>query len=93
MRTGFIAVAAFVSSLVLTTTALAQAQNVVPQAGGAGGDTATGSSGLQTTTLPSVFQFVTRRAGIGPGGFRQLCDDPSDPRLITGECDAAEIGQ
>jgi hypothetical protein len=60
-----------------------------------GGSPVGATPGQQSTqvVLPSVFQFVTRRAGIGPGGFQQLCDDPLDPRLTTGECSAANIAQ
>ena len=85
--------AALASSLVFSTGTLAQAQNVSPQASATGGGTATGSGAQQTTTLPGAFTFITRRAGIGPGGFNQLCDDPLDPRVFTNECSAAGIGQ
>jgi len=30
---------------------------------------------------------------LGPGSFLQLCNDPLDPRLITGECSAASIAE
>lgn len=102
-----VAAAALGSSLVLTTTALAQ--NVVTPGSGNAGAT-TGSAAQQRSsnagattgppgqeqfqaTLPSAFQFTTRRAGMGPGGFNQLCDDPLDPRVFTDECNAAGIGE
>ena len=90
MRKALIATMALGGSLVLTTAALAQAQ--LRQNTGIAVGAPPGQQGAQPV-LPSVFQFVTRRAGIGAGGFRQLCDDPLDPRLATGECDAAGIGQ
>lgn len=107
MRTSPVATAALASSLVMmATTALAQ--NVSTQGSNAGVNTGssgqqrsgntgpnTGSFGQdqQQVTLPSAFTFTTRRAGMGPGGFTQLCDDPLDPRLSTNECSAAGIGQ
>jgi len=93
MRPGLIAGAAFVLSLGLATSALAQAQNVAPPGTGNAGAAAPAGQQQFQATLPSVFQFITRRAGIGPGGFNQLCDDPLDPRAFTNECSAAGIGQ
>jgi hypothetical protein len=96
MRTVLIAALASVSSLVLATEALAQTVNTqatiaIPNANVNAG----APPGQQQTqiTLPSAFLFATRRAGIGPGGFTQLCDDPLDPRAFTNECSAAGIGQ
>ena len=108
MKRVLIATAALASSLVLATTAPAQTVNTQGSGNNVGANTGaaaqqrssnvganTGPSGQEQfqATLPSVFQFSTRRAGIGPGGFSQLCDDPLDPRLFTGECSAAGIGQ
>jgi hypothetical protein len=108
MKSVFVATAALALSLVLATTASAQTvntqaggNNVGANAGAAAQQRSpttganTGPSGQDQfqATLPSVFQFNTRRAGIGPGGFSQLCDDPLDARLATGECNAAGIGQ
>jgi hypothetical protein len=96
MRTVLIAALASVSSLVLATEALAQTVNTqatiaIPNANVNAG----APPGQQQTplTLPSAFLVATRRAGIGPGGFTQLCDDPLDPRAFTNECSAAGIGQ
>ena len=107
MKRVLIAAAALASSPVLATSA--SAQNVNTQSGGnigantgvavqQGSSNAAANTGACSqqqfqTTLPSIFQFNTRRAGIGPGGFSQLCDDPLDARLSTGECSAAGIGQ
>ena len=89
MRAALIAAAASVSSLALATGALAQ--TTTPQGGAA---PAPSSQQQQVqATLPNAFTFTTRRAGTGPGGYRQLCDEPLDPRLFTGECDAAGIAQ
>jgi hypothetical protein len=88
MRNALIAAAASVLSLALVTGALAQ--TATPQGGAA---PAPSSQQQAQATLPSAFTFTTRRAGTGPGGYTQLCDDPLDPRLFTGECSAAGIGQ
>jgi len=94
MKAALIAAAASVLSLALVTGALAQ--TATPQGGAA---PAPSSQQQQVqATLPSAFTFTTRRAGTGPGGYTQLCDDPLDPRLFThaqpsGECSAAGIGQ
>jgi hypothetical protein len=108
MKSVFVATAALALSLVLATTASAQTVNTQAGGNNVGANTGaaaqqrspttganTGPSGQDQfqATLPSVFQFNTRRAGIGPGGFSQLCDDPLDARLATGECNAAGIGQ
>src|SRR4051794_38467744 len=90
MRKALTAATALGGSLVLATAALAQAQ--LQQNTGIAAGAPSGQQSSQVV-LPSVFQFVTRRAGIGAGGFAQLCDDPLDPRLITGECSAASIAQ
>src|SRR5215207_5244866 len=99
MKSVFVATAALALSLVLATTASAQTVNTQAGGNNVGANTGaaaqqrspttganTGPSGQDQfqATLPSVFQFNTRRAGIGPGGFSQLCDDPLDARLATG---------
>ena len=80
--------AAALGSLLVAAPALAQ--NVTIQTGNVN----PGSSAQPQGTLPNVFGVLNiRRAGMGPGGFNQLCDDPLDPRLVTGECSAAAIAQ
>lgn len=108
MKRFFTATAALASPLVLAATAHAQTVNTQGSGNNVGANTGaaaqqrTGNVGANAgpsgqepfqATLPSVFQFNTRRAGIGAGGFSQLCDDPLDARLATGECSAAGIGQ
>ncbi len=92
MRAALIAAAASVLSLTLVTGALAQTASTLDSSAGAA-SAGSFSQTQQSTTLPGAFLFTTRRAGIGPGGFEQLCDDPLDPRLFTGECSAARIAQ
>ncbi len=94
MRAGLIAIVAFVSSVVLATGALAQTvNNQAAISAPSAGVNAGAPSGQQQTTLPGAFLFTTRRAGMGAGGFNQLCDDPLDPRQFTDECTAAGIGR
>lgn len=90
MRTVLIAAAASVSALVLATGARAQTAN--PQATTTAGANAPPAAQQQQVTIPNVITTI-RRAGMGPGGFNQLCDDPLDPRAFTDECTAAAIGQ
>jgi hypothetical protein len=92
MRGVLIATATVAVLLALATTALAQAQNAVPQGGVNPGANTAPPAQQQQTTLPSVITAI-RRAGMGPGGFNLLCDDPLDPRSFTNECSAAGIGQ
>ena len=84
MRTGLIAAAASVSFLTLATEALAQTVNTQAtiNAGVTAFTPAAPSSQQQQVTIPSVITTI-RRAGMGPGGFNQLCDDPLDPRVFT----------
>ena len=89
MRAALTATAASVLSLALVTGTLAQTATTQ---GGAAPVPSLQQEQVQTT-LPGAFTFTTRRAGIGLGVFTQLCDDPLDPRLFTGECSAAGIGQ
>ena len=44
-----------------------------------------------SVSLPNVPQPSTLGRILGAGSFLQLCNDPLDPRLYTGECSAAAI--
>ena len=90
MRTVLTAAAASVSALVFATGALAQTAS--PQVTTPAGANAAPAAQQQQVTIPSVITTI-RRAGMGAGGFTQLCDDPLDPRAFTDECSAAGIGQ
>lgn len=96
MKRVSIAVATLGASLMLATAALAQAQTVATPGVTAPGATAAGAAGASGAQQPaSLSNVITaiRRAGMGPGGFLQLCDDPLDPRALTNECSAAGIAQ
>jgi hypothetical protein len=81
MRHVLLAAAVLGLSLVPATAALAQAVNNQASTV-AGALAAAPAQQQQAVTLPGALLFSTRRAGIGAGGFLQLCDDPLDPRLI-----------
>jgi len=96
MRTVLIAAVVSISFLVLATEAPAQTVNTQATIATPSANVNAGAPPGQLQAqiaLPSAFLFVTRRAGIGAGGFIQLCDDPLDPRVFTNECSAAGIGQ
>ena len=91
MRTVLIATAASISCF-LVTGALAQTVNTQATTAASSAANAGAPPGQQQVTLPSVVTTI-RRAGMGPGGFTQLCDDPLDPRVFTEECAATGIGR
>ena len=44
-----------------------------------------------SVALPNVPLPSTPLSILGAGAFLQLCNDPLDPREVTGECNAAGI--